>query len=256
MSRRSKARISRREKSELQRLNRNANAKIKRIEKDFGKEALDMIPQVGTKKLKDLKGMTRSEINEYKDQLERFTRRGNMNYQFVKNEGGRVIGTKAEVQQAEREVRRINRIKEQHARKSDKNPFRSRGKETGMTVGERRGLGDPRYNYHNLNFDVNQFGSRQTFKQFVDRVDQQYEGDFMTRRNKQYRRNYRVALINQLGKSPETIALARHIHKMDLEEFMEMYYTEDIGDINFLYDPETTDAEIKRLTRLWGVPEQ
>src|SRR5690606_12946730 len=121
----------------------------------------------------------------------------------------------------------------------ENNPFRSRGKETGMTVGDRRRMGDPRYTGNQkLRFDIGNFGSRETFKQFVSRMEENYQGDFMTRRNRQYRRNYRTALLNQLGKTKESLELARHIHKMPLDDFMEMYYNEDIGDINFLYDPE------------------
>lgn len=247
MSRRTNFRITSREKAEIQRLNRNAKAKSTRISNKFG---IDV--GINFKKLKDF--TSRKEINEYKAQLKRFTNRSNMNYQYVENKEGLVL-TKAEINKIEREERRVNRIKAQERKKYKDKPFTSGGKPTTLTVGQRAEvMKDDKYNHMEpVKFTerLKTLRNRSEFEQFVENIEKSYSADFINKRNEKYRDSYKKAMFNIFGM--DATSVISHVDNLHIEEFMEMYYEEDLANIGFIYDKVERDVKLQKIREVWGM---
>lgn len=247
MSRRPNLRITSREKAELQRLTKNAKAKSKRIEKQF-----DINVGIDFKKVSDF--TSRAEVNAYKKQLESFTNRHNLNYQYVKNKHGQVF-TKKEVNEIIREEKRINRRKVEERKKYEKKAFKSAGKPTGITVEQRREvMRDDRYsNTEPVDFKrlLNNVRDQGEFKEFLKNVEKAYTGDFIRKRNELYRENYKKALFNVFGMDASTII--SHVENIALGSFMDMYYEEDLANIAFIYDKVERDKKLQAIKDVWGI---
>lgn len=247
-----KARISKKEKQELQRLNRNAQAKIRRLESNHGRGTVErFFPQIDVEPIKELREMSRAELNAYKEQISKFTRRGNVHYQLVKNEEGRTIGTKAEVQQVEREVRRINRIKEQNRKRRKAIQFLDRGKPVPKTTTHGMGLmGETRFKEYGLNFNPRKIRNRSEFEEWTRRIEETYGGDFIQRRNEQMKENYVTALDTVFGGRAKHIQ--EHVKNMSLDDFMEMWEQENLADIGYIYDRNELEERFVNISQIWG----
>src|SRR5690606_8337479 len=91
LRRTSPIRITKNDREEYARLVRNAKAKIRRTDKNYG---VDLSRQV---KLPDINNFsTRSEYNQWKQEMERFTNRYTKEFQFVKNAKG-VVANKQQL---------------------------------------------------------------------------------------------------------------------------------------------------------------
>ena len=121
-------RITKRDRSEYQRIRRNVLAKIRRTQQTHN---IDLSREI---RMKDLEDMSRQEFNAFKEQARSFTRRGNPNYTFTK------INDHVSISVAERDrlnylERVAERAAEQRFNKIKDKPFYAGGKPE-MSVGE------------------------------------------------------------------------------------------------------------------------
>ena len=121
-------RITKRDRSEYQRIRRNVLAKIRRTQQTHN---IDLSREI---RMKDLEDMSRQEFNTFKEQARSFTRRGNPNYTFTK------INDHVSISVAERDrLNYLQRVAERAAERrfnqiKDK-PFYAGGKPE-MSVGQ------------------------------------------------------------------------------------------------------------------------
>jgi hypothetical protein len=243
LSREPNIRIRNKDRSELAKLNKSFNAKAKRLQKEFGKTF-----DIEVKKIGDFQ--TRKEFNAYKNQMKDFTQYSS--HRYVKNSEGVVLPYEA-VKEAKDKVKEINKTKEKAWKKVQGKSFTDRGKETGLTVkGQKVLMGDTRYSgFNGLKFNIDRFRSEKEFKDYVAKLGTTYEGDFMQKKNEQYRDNFIDALNNVFGSSGDGIKKA--VMDMDLQEFIEMSLKENFGNLNFIYDLTQQRLKLNALSGVFGI---
>ncbi|MCU7526204.1 MAG: hypothetical protein HF308_17145 [Ignavibacteria bacterium] len=246
MSRRPKIRVTSRDKALLRNINKKVSAKKSRIKNKYG-----MFVDVQTKSIKDFK--TRAEFNAYRDQMNSFLNPHNQSYQYHKTKGGAVV-TKKEYNETQRALKRINRIKEQETKRLRNKPFMQGKKPTQYTVGEQEKLmGDVRYKDNKpLKNKAEQFKDRESFIEWANKLEKNYKGDWITKRNEDYRDNYIKGLQNVFTAHPERVEmLKQHIERLTLPQFMEFYYSNTIGNIGYIYLPTDQSAKLERIERVF-----
>lgn len=201
----------------------------------------------------DIKPITsfdsRKEFNKYVSQLEKFTDRSN--FRFVKNEHG-VVVPRETYNKIKQEVAQLNKENKKRLRKIEKKKFKSRGKETDEKVRDRKLMGDTRYNeFKPKIFNFNRFRNKKELEEYEKSLKQKTNPKFYAKRAKRYKRNYVTGLKNIFGKMSDK--LVDKIKKMDLDDFMDLYYTEDIADINFMYEFMDVAAKLKELEMIFNV---
>src|SRR5690625_8038320 len=128
MARTKTIRITKNDRTEYQRLVRNARAKISRTRKKYG---IDLSQEVNLPKLEQFK--TRSQFNKWKQHVSSFTNRHNMKYQFQKNKYG-VVASKSELLEMETLRRRQIALAKREVEKIKDRPIFHKGEQI-STVG-------------------------------------------------------------------------------------------------------------------------
>jgi hypothetical protein len=246
MSRRPKIRVTSADKELLRNINKRVSAKKSRIKKNYG-----MFTDIQTKSMKDFS--SRADFNAYKEQMNSFLNPHNQNYQYHKTKGGAVV-TKKEYNETLRALKRVNRIKEQQTKKLRNKPFMQGKKPTQYTVGEQEKLmGDVRFKDNKpLKNKAEQFSDRESFLDWANKLEKNYSGDWINRRNELYRDNYIKGLENVFTAHPERVdALGNYIRSLPLSDFMEIYYTNTQGNIGYIYLPTDQSAKLERIERVF-----
>lgn len=192
---------------------------------------------------------SRQEFNKYISQLETFT--DHSNFRYVKNEQGLVI-TRERYNKIKQEVAQVNRENKKRLRKIEKKKFKSRGKETDEKVRDRKLMGDTRYNeFKPKKFNFNRFRSEKELNDYEKSLKQKTDPKFYDKKAKRYKDNYITGLKNVFGKMANK--LISKVKTMDTDEFMNLYYTEDIANINFMYEFMDVMAKLSELEMIFGV---
>ena len=243
MPRQSKIRFKRGEQEELRRLNKSVSNKKSRLKREFGVEM-----DISTRPVSSF--TSRKELNAYKEEMRAFT---NPNaHRYVKNDKG-VSMPRNLLNQINRELKRVNRLKDQQLKRIKDQPFTDRGKPTPMTVGQQNSfMGDPRYdNFRKLKFNPNRFNNVKEAEQYMKFL-KSYTPKQLAEWNERYKQNYIKAIDNVFG---STLAgdLIDHIKKMDTKEFIDLYYSENIADIGFIYDFIALREKMSALKGVFGL---
>ena len=199
----------------------------------------------------DIKPITsfgsRKEFNKYISQLETFTDRSN--FRYVKNKHG-VVVPRETYNKLKQEVAQLNKENKKRLRKIEKKKFKSRGKETDENVRDRKLMGDTRYNeFKPKKFNFDRFRNKKELEEYEKSLKQKTNPKFYVKREKRYKKNYVTGLKNIFGKMSDK--LVDKIKKMDLDDFMDLYYTEDIADINFMYEFMDVMAKLRELEMIF-----
>ena len=192
---------------------------------------------------------SRKEFNKYINELEQFTNR--RNYRYVKNVHG-VVVPRETYNKIKQEVAQVNKENKKRLRQIEKKKFKSRGKDTDERVRDRKLMGDTRYNeFKPKEFNFNRFRSEKELKDYEKSLKQKTDPKFYDNKAKRYKANYITGLENIFGKMGKK--LISKIKSMDTDEFMNLYYTEDIANINFMYEFMDVIAKLSELEMIFGV---
>lgn len=244
MPRKRGIRISSKDIEDIKKLNSRVSTKKSRIKKEFG-----FVVDIETRGITSF--TSRKELNKYKREMERFTSRSNPEYQYVKNKHGQVF-KKQDFKRIEKEVKNVNKKIEQNYRKFEQLEFTDRRKATLFTVGtQRKQMEDARYrNFNPIHFNLDMFRSQKEMYDFAVKLKREYKGDFIRRQNEEYRRRYIKGLDSEFGSRAKHIKQA--IKQMDINKFIQTYYTENFADLEFIYDYALSQQRIRELERVWG----
>lgn len=210
-----------------------------------------MMTDIQTKNIKDFK--TRDEFNAYKQQMESFLNKHNLNYQYVKNPHG-VVVTKKEMNEIERTLKRVNRIREEEVKRRRKMPFKHGKKPTEFNVGEQEKLmGDTRFreSKHKVKNNFHNMKNYSDYEEWKKEVEEEFGGNYRDKRSQGYKDRYIKGLENIFG--DESKQLIKHIEKMPLGDFMDVYYSNTIGNISYIYLPADRSAKLKNIGEGFGV---
>lgn len=192
---------------------------------------------------------TRQEFNKYISQLETFT--DPSNFRYVKNEHGLVVQRET-YSRIKQEIAQLNRINKKRLRKIEKKQFKSRGDDTEEKVRDRVLMGDTRYNeFKQKKFNFNRFRSEKELKEYEKTLKKKIDPKYYVKKAKRYKANYINGLKNIFGKMGKK--LISKVRSMDDDEFMILYYTEDIANIDFMYEFMDVIAKLRELEMVFGV---
>lgn len=234
--------------NEVRRINKLVQNKQSRIRTQSGLE----VEGVDTTQYK--KFSSRKEINRYLKEMEGFLDR-KADFK-VQNKKG-VNLNYSDIKEIEKEVKRINKKKEQEFAKFKDLEFKHRGVPTGLTVEQQAnpviGMGDIKFAdiSKKKTFNPHRFESQKELDRYKENLFDIYKDDFTRKKNQLYKDNYIKAMQNEFGN--ESKHLQEHIEKMDLDEFIKTYYTENNADILFVYDEFSRQIRIRELESVWGV---
>lgn len=192
---------------------------------------------------------SRQEFNKYISQLETFTDRSN--FRYVKNEHGLVVQRET-YSRIKQEIAQLNRKNKKRLRKIEKKQFKSRGEDTEEKVRDRVLMGDTRYNeFKPKKFNFNRFRSEKELKEYEKTLKKKIHPKYYAKKAKRYKANYIRGLKNIFGKMGKK--LISKVKSMDADEFMTLYYTEDIANIDFMYEFMDVMAKLSELEMIFGV---
>lgn len=177
---------------------------------------------------------TRAEFNRYVKQMQSFTNPHNLSHQYVKTANDLVL-TKKELNQYEREIKRINTAKQKRRKEIEKLDATLHGRGTGATIGQLAGY-TKNQKYGGLapltkNIDI--FRSKADLKKYMENLKENFKGDFIKKRDVLYKENYLKGIENIHGRDTD---LYKIVHKTSIKDFMKLYYTEFITEMTYLYD--------------------
>lgn len=192
---------------------------------------------------------SRKEFNKYVSQLEQFTDRSN--YRYIKNKHGLVVPRET-YNELRKEVAQLNKENKKRLKKLEKQNFKSRGKDTQEKVKDRKLMGDTRYNeFKPKEFNFDRFRNKKELEEYKESLKKKTHPKFYDSKAKRYKENYITGLENVFGKMAKK--LIGKIKKMDTDEFMNLYYTEDIANINFMYEFMDVVAKLSELEMIFNV---
>lgn len=219
------ARITKAEQAEIQRLRRNALAKIRRlVKKGVDRNELPQIPKLDTT-------MSRSSINAAKSFLRSFNSTSTR-WQFVFTDDGYI--TKRTANEIRRQQDRANRILRRAATQFDNQPYRLLS-ESGIKSYRNVKLDSSKERIKEYTRKIRSFRNEADARRYLERllgIGPQYNEKLQT----QLRDNFIKAVQNVHGANADDVVSA--VSNMSLEEFAEKYYTSDVT-IAYVY----TDAE-------------
>lgn len=236
MPKRHKFTIRNKDVERLKKLQTSTSRKQKRLSNLF-----DVNVNIDIKPITEFS--TRKEFNKYVSELEQFTDRSQ--FRYVKNEHG-VVVQRETYTKIKQEVAQVNRENKKRLRQIEKKKFKSRGKETDERVRDRKLMGDTRYNeFKEKKFNFDRFRSVKELQEYEKSLKQKTDKKFYDNKAKRYKANYITGLENVFGKMAKK--LIAKVKAMPLDEFMNLYYTEDIANINFMYEFMDVIAKLSEL---------
>lgn len=241
MSRNNNFRIRQKDIERLSKLSQSAKRKGNRLKRNFD---LNLTPDIKT--IDEFS--SRKDFNKYVKQLETFTDR--KSHRYRKNAYGDVFSYD-DVRKATQFTKTYNKTREKVASKILGKEFYDRKKASGFSVGESRySMGDTRYyNVRPKQFDINNFRSTRALRQFTENTKKAMGKEYLDKINKDYKRRYLKGLKTVFGRSSSE--LRKHIKDMDVDRFMEIYYTDNVGDIRFMYDKFHQDALLREIEMIF-----
>jgi len=229
-------RITRNDKEEYRRLAGNAKAKIRRTKKNHG---IDLSSEVNIPTIDDFQ--TRKEFNQWKKDIQWFTNRSNLNFQFVTNDYG-VTASKAQINrikrntktaqdQAEKEIEKLKKSDAYKDQQDRKSPIQQ---QIGM-IGESGVLGVRVPNDFNFDNVPTQQRLNDLDKRMKDRAE---KGGvrYFDERKQRMRDNFIESIEGSFHSAADE--LITELRKLNPNDFYELYWM-FFRDFDFaLYDSE------------------
>ena len=246
MSRTVPIRITKADRSEFAKLTANARRKVKRINKNYG---IDLTSEVTLPKIQTFQ--TRKQYNQWKEQVQSFTNRANLDYQYVKNAFG-TVASKKELN----EMKRKTKIAQERARKlisgqMDK-PWIFKG-QVRSTQGQRmQMMGGPAEAAGVTvppDFDFNKMRTQRQFTERKEAIDKRMDVDYYDRKMERMQLNFMDILSLSFG--PDADELLILLNELTPKEFWEIYQMFEGFDFA-LYDSDgqDVDANLGQLHRM------
>ena len=246
MSRTVPIRITKADRSEFAKLTANARRKVKRINKNYG---IDLTSEVTLPKIQSFQ--TRKQYNQWKEQVQSFTNRANLDYQYVKNPFG-TVASKKELN----EMKRKTRIAQDRARKLISGQvdkpwiFKRQVRATqGQRMEQLAGDAEAAGVTVPPDFDFDKMRTQQQFRERVEAIDRRNEPEYFDRKMARMQLNFMDILSLSFG--PDADDLLILLNELTPKEFWEVYQMFEGFDFA-LYDSDgqDVDANLGQLHRM------
>jgi hypothetical protein len=235
-----------------------ANANIRRKQKSLSKRFDGLQADFEVKSAADFSSI--KEFNAYIEQAKQFTKRTANKFDLVNPDNGSKVSYNT-LRKIEAVARRANRIKDQEFSKLKDLPHREQGRLTGLTIGEnmdkRIGFTDPKFeHFKHVKPDYKNLAGERDAKLQLSKLNDRYEGDFISRSHQQYFQNYIQSLHTRFNQSttPFGLKLPQEIWsvidkliEMGIDGFMNLYYQGKIPNIPFIYGKDRQEIVLQEL---------
>ena len=219
---------------------------MKRVNDNYG---IDLTSEVTLPKIQSFQ--TRKQYNQWKEQVQSFTNRANLDYQYVKNAFG-TVASKKELN----EMKRKTKIAQERARKlisgqMDK-PWIFKG-QVRSTQGQRmQMMGGPAEAAGVTvppDFDFNKMRTQRQFTERKEAIDKRMDVDYYDRKMERMQLNFMDILSLSFG--PDADELLILLNELTPKEFWEIYQMFEGFDFA-LYDSDgqDVDANLGQLHRM------
>lgn len=161
-------------------------------------------------------------------------------------------------------VMRRNKLIQERYGEVLESEFTTAGRPTGNTVGAIAGslkavrLGNTKFDpLLPRNFTANDIRDEKHLQDLIARYDQQAQEEYWQEKDERLKQNYIESLSTAYGDTrPEEVEkLQEKLNRMDLQEFMKAYYSDDIVSITYNYttDPNYSGNEkLNRVINAWS----
>ena len=239
-------RLTKADRAEFAKLTTSARRKANRIRKNYG---IDLSSDVSLPKIETFR--TRKQYNQWKEQVQNFTNRANLDYQFVKNPFG-TVASKKELN----EMKRKTKIAQERARKlisgqMDK-PWIFKG-QVRSTQGQRmQMMGGPAEAAGVTvppDFDFNKMRTQRQFTERKEAIDKRMDVDYYDRKMERMQLNFMDILSLSFGSDADELLIL--LNELTPKEFWEIYQMFEGFDFA-LYDSDgqDVDANLGQLHRM------
>ena len=246
MSRTVPIRITKADRSEFAKLTANARRKVKRINKNYG---IDLTSEVTLPKIQSFQ--TRKQYNQWKEQVQSFTNRANLDYQYVKNPFG-TVASKKELN----EMKRKTKVVQDRARKLisgqiDK-PWIFKN-EVKATQGQRMQMMGGQDEAGGVtvppDFDFNKMRTQRQFRERVEAVDNKMDPEFYDKKMARMQLNFMDILSLSFGEDADELLIL--LNELTPKEFWEVWNMFEGFDFT-LYDSngQNVRADLGQLHRM------
>ena len=246
MSRTVPIRITKADRSEFAKLTANARRKVKRINKNYG---IDLTSEVTLPKIQTFQ--TRKQYNQWKEQVQSFTNRANLDYQYVKNPFG-TVASKKELN----EMKRKTKVVQDRARKLisgqiDK-PWIFKN-EVKATQGQRMQMMGGQDEAGGVtvppDFDFNKMRTQRQFRERVEAVDNKMDPEFYDKKMARMQLNFMDILSLSFGEDADELLIL--LNELTPKEFWEVWNMFEGFDFT-LYDSngQNVRADLGQLHRM------
>ena len=239
MSKKSKIRWRKSDLAELQRVIKNFNAKLTRLDKKGAD--MSIMPERLSKKEAMGKIETRADFNRFVKSAQRFTTRGAET--AVKSKRG-FVDTKWAVDEALRLNRRKEARKKRELAKLSEQEVLSRGKGTGVKRAEMGTVRENELKPSKKNIDNM---SQREWELFKKGLESEMYDKYSEAKKQRMKENYIKAMIN-VG-IDETIQAI--VEAMPLDEFVNTVINDQEGSFDYVYSPEELSVVNMSLRETW-----
>ena len=221
--------VQNRNENELKKLVVQAQKKESRYRREKG---IELGFNYSVKQIKELSSA--KETAQLKRDLKKFLKRET---QYVQDKN-KTVFERSIVEKMEKEFGRVNAIKEKEKKRIEKLETQIKGKKLGKTVGERMSFDPNLFPLLNKSdFKLERFRNQKELEQVYKQrfKDGFYRGDFLKRKDMQYKKNFIDSLETVFGF--ESKKFQNFLKRMPLEKFMDIYYETTASiDIDYIYD--------------------
>lgn len=216
---------------ELNRVVRNFNRKVERLRKKNPNEAEFLPEKISVKSLRGTIG-TRQDFNRELNSLKRFSKRGSE--KLITTETGLTL-TEYEIKEAKIKTRIVNQKRSLERKR--------------LKIDTKRGtMGQA----SSQNLKPKTFSTNKTAKEwekFVESLEKEISSNFKDEQLENYKRNYLMGLIENLGGKGEE--LAKLLENVDAKKLFELSVSNPLLSIDFIYDPLELETIVDAKIETW-----
>lgn len=226
---------------ELKRVIRNYNSKLNRLKKTYPENIKIYPEQAKYKEIKE-KITTRQDYKRIVNELKLFTKRGS-EYIVVNKHKVKAMVWELEIQKLR--VKEINKERSRELKRINKIDITIGGKkiETASITIAKRELAEKKFNFDNMY-------SRSEFSAYKKTTDKQVLSNYWINIQNKYIDNYIKALVSVFNES-QAERLIEMIKQITLEDMIELYHKEMLGNIDFIYEPQEQGIKYEYLMEMF-----
>lgn len=228
--------------NELRRVIRNFNNKLARVKQKDTEGKVKIYPErMRYKEVRD-KILTREDYNRIIAEIKLFCARG---MEDIYKNKHKVEAMRWELEVEKIRIKYINKERARELRKINKIDITIGGRkvETASITITKRELSPKKFNFENMY-------SRHEFEAFRKTTEKQAASDYWFNIQNKYVDNYIKALVNVFSPS-QAKELIKLINRIPLENMIELYHKEMLGNIDYIYEPQEQGIKYEYLVEMF-----